>query len=131
MASNFFDTNVVIYAVTRDPERADRAEDLLRVGGTISTQVLNETVRVLRRKFRADWPTVDAISRYVRNLCLVEALTEETHVRALEIAQRVDVQIHDANIIAAALLAGCDVLCTEDMHDGLVIDGLTLRNPFA
>ena len=38
----------------------------------------------------------------------------------------------DSCIIAAALLADCDTLWTEDMHHGLVIDGcLMIRNPFA
>lgn len=34
-------------------------------------------------------------------------------------------------IVAAALEAGCDALCSEDMHDGLIVDGrLTVVNPF-
>ena len=33
-------------------------------------------------------------------------------------------------IVAAAELAGCSTLFTEDMHGGLVIGGLTLRNPY-
>jgi predicted nucleic acid-binding protein len=34
-------------------------------------------------------------------------------------------------IVAAALLAGCDVLYSEDMHDGLVIEErLRIVNPF-
>jgi predicted nucleic acid-binding protein len=34
-------------------------------------------------------------------------------------------------IVAAAQLAGCTTLYSEDVHDGLVIDGLTIRNPYA
>lgn len=34
-------------------------------------------------------------------------------------------------IVAAALLAGCDTLVSEDMQDGLVIDDrLRIVNPF-
>jgi predicted nucleic acid-binding protein len=34
-------------------------------------------------------------------------------------------------IVAAALHADCDTLWSEDMHDGLVIDGrLRVLNPF-
>jgi predicted nucleic acid-binding protein len=39
--------------------------------------------------------------------------------------------VYDGMIVAAAQLAGCRVLYSEDMHDGLVIDRLTIRNPFA
>jgi predicted nucleic acid-binding protein len=33
-------------------------------------------------------------------------------------------------IVAAAQLAGCTVLYSEDMHDGLVVEGLAIRNPY-
>jgi predicted nucleic acid-binding protein len=37
----------------------------------------------------------------------------------------------DALIVAAALLAGCDTLYTEDLQHGQVIEGrLTVVNPF-
>jgi predicted nucleic acid-binding protein len=34
-------------------------------------------------------------------------------------------------IVAAALLAGCDTLYSEDLQDGQRIDGLLIRNPFS
>ena len=49
---------------------------------------------------------------------------------ALRIARKYRYHIYDSLVIAAALEASCDVLYTEDMHDGQVIDGLTIRNPF-
>jgi predicted nucleic acid-binding protein len=59
-------------------------------------------------------------------------LTIATHEVAFRIAARHDHRIYDELIIAAALLAGCDILCTEDMQDGHIIDRrLTIRNPFA
>ena len=40
--------------------------------------------------------------------------------------------VYDAMIVAAALIAGCTTLYTEDMHDGLLVEGqLRLVNPFA
>ncbi len=34
-------------------------------------------------------------------------------------------------MMAAAIDADCDILFSEDMHDGLIIDKrLTIRNPF-
>jgi len=32
--------------------------------------------------------------------------------------------------IGEAIEAGCDALWSKDMHDGRVIGGLTIRNPF-
>lgn len=38
--------------------------------------------------------------------------------------------IFNSLVIAAALEADCNVLYSEDMHDGRVIEGLAIRNPF-
>jgi len=41
-------------------------------------------------------------------------------------------EARDSVILAAALVAGCDTLYSEDMQDGQVFEGrLTVRNPFA
>ncbi len=45
-AEQFFDTNVVLYLLSGDRAKADRAETLLAKGGTISVQVLNEFAAV-------------------------------------------------------------------------------------
>jgi len=39
--------------------------------------------------------------------------------------------IYDARVVVAALRAGCGVLRSEDMQDGLVVDGrVRIVNPF-
>ena len=51
---------------------------------------------------------------------------------ALQIGERLGYAHYDSQIIAAALAAGCDVLYSEDLQHGQVIDGsLTMINPFA
>jgi len=68
----------------------------------------------------------------VQRLCTVTGLTVETHTLGRALAERYRLSVYDAMIVAAALLAGAPVLWTEDMQDGLVVEGvLTLRNPFA
>jgi predicted nucleic acid-binding protein len=48
------------------------------------------------------------------------------------VIERYKLATYDAMLIASALVAECDVFWSEDMHDGLVIDGtLTIRNPFS
>ena len=47
-------------------------------------------------------------------------------------AERYGFLVYDAMIVAAALIAGCTTLWTEDMHTGLLVEGqLRLVNPFA
>jgi predicted nucleic acid-binding protein len=67
----------------------------------------------------------------MRELCAVVPVVEDTHIRGLALAARYGLSVYDGIIVAAAQLAGCRTLYTEDMHDGLVIDQLTIRNPYA
>jgi predicted nucleic acid-binding protein len=127
----FFDTNVVVYAMVGDPPSATLSWNILRAGGTVSIQVLNECANTLRRKFAFDWPDVAEACAQIRELCDIVPLTEEAHVRGLSLAERYQLSVYDGMIVAAAQLAGCRVLYSEDMHDGLVIDQLTIRNPYA
>jgi predicted nucleic acid-binding protein len=131
-ADTFFDTNVVLYLLSADTAKADRAEELLAIGGTVSVQVLNEFVSVALRKLRMSWPEIRDVLAQVRAVCPVEAISVETHERAMQVAERYGFSIYDALIISAALLAGCSTLYSEDMQNGQVIEGqLTIRDPFA
>jgi predicted nucleic acid-binding protein len=129
---DFFDTNVVLHLLSADTAKADRAEELLARGGTISVQVLNEFVAVASRKLRMPLIEVREVLAQVRAVCAVEPMTIETHERALHIAERYGLAFYDALVVSAALLAGCKTLQLEDMQDGQVIERqLTIRNPFA
>ena len=130
MTDVFVDTNVVVYAMAGDPPLADRSWEILRAGASVSIQVLNECANTLRRKFSFDWPDAAEACGQIRELCKVISLTEDMHVRGLAIAERYQLSVYDGMIVAAAQLAGCKTLYTEDMHDGLVIDQLTIRNPY-
>jgi predicted nucleic acid-binding protein len=127
----FFDTNVLIYSLGND-SRARRAEQLLSEGGVVSVQILNEFCDVARRKIRLSWDDVRHALREIQIFCPDPVLiTLDTHERALTIAERHDIRIYDALILASALETNCTTLYTEDLQDGQVIDRrLTIRNPF-
>ena len=132
MAGSFLDTNVLIYLAASHPTKAERVETLLAAGATISVQVLNETANVLRRKAGLSWSETHAFLAIVRSLATIHPLTIETHEEGLRIAERHRLSLYDAMIAAAARLAGCDLLWSENMHDGLLIEGaLRIRNPFS
>lgn len=127
----FFDTNVLLYLLSADAARADRAEALVALGGTISVQVLNEFAAVATRKLRMLPSEIRDVLAPIRAVCAVVPVTVETHDRALELAERYGLSIYDALIVSSALLAGCRTLHSEDMQHGQVIDRqLTIRNPF-
>jgi predicted nucleic acid-binding protein len=128
----FFDTNVVLYLLSADAKRADRAEELIAQGGQISVQVLNEVAAVARRKLRMPWREVRDVTTQLRAACRVWPLTIDVHDRGTRIAERLGLSIDDGLIAASALLAGCRILYSEDLQDGQLIDAqLRVRNPFA
>ena len=59
----FFDTNVLLHLLSADTAKADRAEELLANGGTISVQVLNELVTLARGQLRMEWDAIDGAAQ--------------------------------------------------------------------
>jgi predicted nucleic acid-binding protein len=127
----FLDSNVLLYLADADPAKANRAEALLIEGGIVSAHVLGEVTNVMRgRRWKRPWAQVHAQLATIRANTFVMPVTDETHMRGVKYAERYQLQFFDALHIASAVLAGCQTFWTEDMHNSLVIDGLTIRNPF-
>jgi predicted nucleic acid-binding protein len=130
-AKPFLDTNVLVYAFSREDRRQVKALALLADGGLVSVQVLNEFVSVSRRKTGYAWDEIDRQRAAIRKLLEPPiALTSILHEQAVRLAQKTGYDIYDALILAAALQARCPLLYSEDMQDGRVIEGMTIRNPF-
>jgi predicted nucleic acid-binding protein len=124
----FFDSNVLVYLADKEGGKSGPTEDLLANGGVISVQVLNEFALTALRKVGPE--TRDFLRTFRATLKIVP-VTLETHDRGLELAERYQLNVYDGMIVAAAQLAGCKVLYSEDMHDGLAVEGLAIRNPYA
>lgn len=130
-ADVFFDTNVLLYLLSADSGKADCAEELLAIGGIVSVQVLNEFTSVALKKLKMSWAEIRDVLFQIRIVCPVADLTLATHDRAGQVAERYGLSFYDALIVAAALIAGCTTLYSEDMQEGLVVERqLTIRNPF-
>lgn len=127
----FLDSNVVLYLLSADGSKADRAERLLKTRPLISVQVLNEVTQVCRRKLDMTWEEIARFLELVRAFCGVIPLTEAVHDRARMMAERHQLSFYDACIAAAAAVAGCRTLYSEDMNDGQrLTEDLAVRNPF-
>jgi predicted nucleic acid-binding protein len=127
--SVFFDTNILVYRTGVD-EKAIRAETLLREGGIVSVQVLNEFVDVVRRKQRFSWAEVAIALEAFADLVDIVPLLPDAQRLGVRIAARGGFRIYDACILASAALAGCAALYSEDMNHGQVIEGVRIINPF-
>ncbi len=130
MTKPFLDSNVVLYLLSGDALKADRAQALLEAGAVISVQVLNEVTSVCLRKLKMPWNEIDALLLAVKAACQVLPLTMVSHEKAVALAKRFQLSFYDANIVASALVSGAPMLLSEDMHSGLLIDGLVIQNPF-
>jgi predicted nucleic acid-binding protein len=126
----FLDTNVLLYLITDDP-KAEKAEALLKAGGVVSVQVLNEFASVSSRKYKLTWPEVREALATIRAGCEVLPLTVEIHERALAIIEKYGFSFYDSLILAAAVEAKCRTLYSEDMQNRQVVQGITIRNPFS
>lgn len=130
-AKPFLDTNILLYLFSGDPVKADVAENVVAAGGIISTQVLNEFAAVARRKMSMSYPEIRESLVPILQICEVAAVTLETHVRGLEMAERYGFSVWDGLIVASAVMAGCSVLYTEDLQNGQVLDAVVIvTNPF-
>jgi len=131
VADDFFDTSVLLYLLSNDPDKADRVEQLLEKRGTISVQVLNEFAAVALRKIKMPLSGVREILDTMRTVCRVEPVTLATHDRGLTICERYAFSLYDSMIVSAALMANAKVLYSKDLQHGQLIDGrLRVLNPF-
>jgi len=131
MSGDFFDTNVLLYLLSAETAKVARTEELLRQGGGISVQVLNEATNVMRRKPRMEWREMREFLALLRGLLSIAPVTVQTHELGLDFAERYGLSTYDAMIAAAATLNGCERLWSQDMQDGMRIGtGLRVENPF-
>lgn len=130
-SGRFFDANVLLYLASDDEAKARISEQLLREGGTVSVQVLNEIANVSRRQMRKTWAQTHELLTALRSLLTIVPVTETIHESGLKLAERYMFSVYDGMIVAAALEAGCDSVMSEDMQDGLVVDErLVIVDPF-
>lgn len=132
----FADTNILLYAISRDPgeqHKAERANEILAARDlALSVQVLQEFYVQATRKSRPDAITRDQATRLVESFLRfpVQAITTEIMLAAVAGCQRFRLSYWDAAIIEASRTLGCDVVLSEDLSDGQDYDGVTVRNPF-
>ncbi|TCT22963.1 PIN domain-containing protein [Thiobaca trueperi] len=128
----FVDTNIWVYAHLDDPNepRSLRAWDFINslTKPIISSQVIAEYYNVMLRH-EQDEDRIQRNAARMLRACKMQPLNLAVVHRALAVRKRYGFSIWDSQIVAAALEAGCATLYTEDLQEGQIIDGLTVRNP--
>ena len=135
-ARSFIDTNVLVYAEASDePHKQRQALALLKSLydanlGVLSTQVLQEYCNVALKKLKLPAQHVRAQLDLYEQFEVVQ-VTPQIIRAGLDLHQTRSVAFFDAIVLASAHAAGCNVIWTEDMNAGEVVNGVGISNPFA
>jgi len=134
-ANVFVDTNVLIYAVDQADLQKQQAAQAWRQWlwetnrGRISLQVLQEFyVNAIKKQLSAQ----AEIRKEIEDLMTWQPIPLDASViaRAWKIEDRYRISFWDSLIIAAARVADCRYLLTEDLQRGQELDGVMIVDPF-
>jgi predicted nucleic acid-binding protein len=132
----FVDTNVLLYAVSRDAGeqyKARRANEVLTARDiALSVQVLQEFYVQATRATRPDPITHGQAAALVESFLrfTVADITTDVMLAALATRDRFQLSYWDAAILEAARSLGCDVVLSEDLGGGQDYGGVRVENPF-
>ena len=135
----FLDTNIFVCQFDlKAPAKVRIASALVKRAidsgkGIISYQVVQEFLNVALRRFEQPLSIAEAEQYFVTVLKPLLAVHSSPvlYHEALRVGGRHRLNWYDALIVAGALAGGCEVLYSEDLHSGQVIEGLRIENPFA
>lgn len=134
----FFDTNILVYCfdiAETDKRRTSQGlvfTECAAGRAVISYQVTQEFANVAIRRLRGKAEIrerLEGMAFLAMSMHVVQS-SERLFNRAIALWDRYSLAWYDALIVAAALEGRCDVLYSEDLQDGLEIDGLRIVNPF-
>ena len=133
----FVDTNVLVYArdasePEKQPPAAAWVEHLWRTRtARLSYQVLQEYYATMTRKLRPGLAAEQARAD-VRDLLAWRPVPvgAELVEAGWSVEDRFGLSCWDALIVAAARIAGCEHLLTEDLQHGAEFEGLRVVDPF-
>ena len=132
----FVDTNVLLYAISRDPAeqgKAKRANDILADRElALSVQVLQELYVQATRVSRPDPITHQQAARLIDSFRRfpVQDMTSAILLAALDTRWRFKLSYRDSAIIEASRAMGCTEVLSEDLGDGQDYAGIRVVNPF-
>jgi predicted nucleic acid-binding protein len=132
----FVDTNVLLYAISRDPDEHEKAglanEVLAGRDLALSVQVLQEFYVQATRESRPDRLTHEQAAKLVETFMRfrVVDVTAGVMLAAMATRERFGISYWDAAILEASRAIGCDVVLSEDLSDGADYAGVGVENPF-
>jgi predicted nucleic acid-binding protein len=135
-AMRFVDTNVLIYAVSRNESEATKTERALALlwenDLAFSVQVFQEFYAQVTRKNRIGALSHRDAVEFLESLTRfhVEPITLAVVRAAFDIRRKFKLSYWDSAILAAAKACGCDRVFSEDLSAEQSYGGIRVVNPF-
>ena len=130
----FIDSNIWLYLFLQDKSKKCKiAEDYISKNIDnqmfISYQVINEvTNQLLRNNF--DEIIIRENMKYLFEICTIHNYSKEIVLSASSLREKYSFSFWDSMIVSSALNSSCNILASEDMHNGLKIDNMVIQNIF-
>ncbi|MCL2744526.1 MAG: PIN domain-containing protein [Planctomycetaceae bacterium] len=131
----FIDSNVWVYLFSDNKNHKAKAaerflDDAVKSVFVTSCQVVNEVCNVLKRHGLAE-DKIRTVIESITNICLMQDISKEVCLLASALREQHSLSFWDSVIVATAKTSGCCLLISEDMHDGLAVDTLRIKNIFS
>jgi predicted nucleic acid-binding protein len=126
------DTNILIYLYDDTNKlKRSKAKDILASNPKISAQVISEYLNTIRRLLNLPKADILINAATAFSGCDIIQVTPITLLSAAVLTKQYHFQLFDAVIVASVLESGCNILYSEDMHHGLLVNKkLKIINPF-
>ncbi len=132
----FLDSNILVYCfdnndLLKQKKARELVEKLAKLKtGRISTQSLQEFFNVVTKKLKCRKEDAQKDVEGFSQLFPVYCITPKDILTAIAISIKTQFHFYDSLILAAAKALGCEVVYSEDLNHGQVVDGVRIENPF-
>ena len=131
----FIDSNIWLYVFMQrqDSAKAALAKSIIQHNNiVISTQVINEVcVNLLKKTSLPETELQEFIATFYKKYVVMD-INQEIMLKSSKLRKQYNFSFWDSLIVACALHLNLKRLYSEDMQNGLVVEGtLKIINPFA
>ena len=129
----FVDSNIWIYLFVDDSDVKSKAAKTFITENAetsclvISYQVVNEVCSVLKKKKYTE-TEIRNVADDIMGLCEVCDYSGEIIFMASKLREQHSFSYWDSHVVASALAAQCNVLASEDMQDGFIINTMIIKD---
>ena len=129
------DSNIWLYAFMegQDAKKSKTARLVIQnqeISIALSTQIINEVCVNLVRKAHFPEEKIQKLIESFHSKYFVVGMDKEILISASKIRSQHSFSYWDSLVFASALFVGAEILYSEDMQDGFIIEGTKIVNPF-